>query len=384
MPGQEINVHYVPIEWHKHIHDETDEAMDDITLQSIPFLRMVNNDYLADAFFYLSRDRGQSIINHVTRTFNEAYARFMHDHPLFNGKIAILAYSLGGIITWDILANQPRPDLPATTTHSKLDFDFPLLHFKPDYFFGLGCPLSAFLTVRNQDPKLYRPDPSIIFENIFHPFDPLAYRFEPMMNPDYKNESAVLVEASGGEMTTEPHALQRVWNKGVDLIQTLLTPITSAGTPPSYPIEDDDGMATPKLSLDCGSDEDDDLDSPRDLIVAEERSIYISHKRRSLVIDDEEAVTDLGLWRSTKKQKTEDEECLLRSTVTRNGAVATSHRVRNRRPLMRRMDYVLRPERIWLGLVAKNAYLSGLTAHFSYWTNRDLMWHIVRRLEGIN
>lgn len=67
--------------------------MDDITLRSIPTMRMVNNDYLSDAFFYLSKDRGQSIVNHVTYTFNNAYNQFMTENPGFNGKVAILAYS---------------------------------------------------------------------------------------------------------------------------------------------------------------------------------------------------------------------------------------------------------------------------------------------------
>lgn len=68
-------------------------AMDDITLRSIPSMRMVNNDYLADAFFYLSKERGQSIIHHVTSTFNTAYDQFMKANPGFSGKVAILAYS---------------------------------------------------------------------------------------------------------------------------------------------------------------------------------------------------------------------------------------------------------------------------------------------------
>ena len=93
IPHKQINIQYVPIEWHKHIHEETDTTMDDITLRSIPSMRMVNNDYLADAFFYLSKDRGQSIVTHVTNTFNAAYAQFMKANPGFNGKIVILAYS---------------------------------------------------------------------------------------------------------------------------------------------------------------------------------------------------------------------------------------------------------------------------------------------------
>jgi hypothetical protein len=67
--------------------------MDDITLKSIPTMRTVNNDYLADAFFYLSKERGQSIVDHVTHTFNKAYNEFMKENPGFQGKIAILAYS---------------------------------------------------------------------------------------------------------------------------------------------------------------------------------------------------------------------------------------------------------------------------------------------------
>lgn len=90
---KEVNVEYIPIEWHKHIHEETDAVMDDITLRSIPTMRMVNNDYLADAFFYLSKERGQSIVNHVTQTFNEAYSQFLQKNAGFKGKIAILAYS---------------------------------------------------------------------------------------------------------------------------------------------------------------------------------------------------------------------------------------------------------------------------------------------------
>ncbi|KAG1440912.1 hypothetical protein G6F56_011714 [Rhizopus delemar] len=47
----------------------------------------------------------------------------------------------------------------------------------------------------------------------------------------------------------------------------------------------------------------------------------------------------------------------------------------------KRIDYVLQPEK-FLGFLTKNSYLSGLTAHFSYWTHKDLLWHIVRRLEN--
>lgn len=47
----------------------------------------------------------------------------------------------------------------------------------------------------------------------------------------------------------------------------------------------------------------------------------------------------------------------------------------------RRIDHVLQPES-FMSMIA-NEYLVGLRAHFSYWTNKDLLWHIVRRLEDL-
>lgn len=105
--------------------------------------------------------------------------------------------SLGGIITWDILSHQRTPaNDKEKADYAKLDIIYPKLDFKPDYFFALGSPIGAILVFRNQNPALYRPDDSIIFENIFHPFDPLAYRFEPLLHDQYTDEAAVLIERS--------------------------------------------------------------------------------------------------------------------------------------------------------------------------------------------
>jgi hypothetical protein len=109
----------------------------------------------------------------------------------------IVCHRLGGIITWDILSHQRTPaNDKEKEDYAKLDIIYPKLDFKPDYFFALGSPVGAILVFRNQNPLLYRPDDSIIFENIFHPFDPLAYRFEPLLNEKYTDEAAVLIERS--------------------------------------------------------------------------------------------------------------------------------------------------------------------------------------------
>ncbi|XP_062192123.1 phospholipase SGR2-like [Phragmites australis] len=80
------------------------------------------------------------------------------------------------------------------------------LNFKVDTFFAVGSPLGVFLSLRNvrigigrgQD---YWQDENIIEEmpccrqmfNIFHPFDPVAYRVEPLVCEDYINKRPVIV-----------------------------------------------------------------------------------------------------------------------------------------------------------------------------------------------
>lgn len=196
MPDHNVRIELIPIEWHRHIHEQVDPIINKITLKSIPTIRLIENDYLADVLFYFSKDRGQKIIDNVTNLFNTSYHNFMEKHPNFNGKIAIMGYSLGGIIVWDILSHQRDPQDHETAMYDKMDIKFTKLDFKPNYFFGLGSPVGAVLTFRGQDPKVYHPDFDIQFENVFHPFDPLGYRFEPLFNDYFTDKPAVLVQRS--------------------------------------------------------------------------------------------------------------------------------------------------------------------------------------------
>lgn len=80
------------------------------------------------------------------------------------------------------------------------------LNFKVDTFFAVGSPLGVFLSLRNvrigvgrgQD---YWQDKNIVEEmpccrqmfNVFHPFDPVAYRIEPLVCEDYVNKRPVII-----------------------------------------------------------------------------------------------------------------------------------------------------------------------------------------------
>ncbi|RCV29405.1 hypothetical protein SETIT_6G010900v2 [Setaria italica] len=80
------------------------------------------------------------------------------------------------------------------------------LNFKVDTFFAVGSPLGVFLSLRNVRIGIgkgqgYWQDENIIEEmpccrqmfNIFHPFDPVAYRVEPLVCEDYLKKRPVIV-----------------------------------------------------------------------------------------------------------------------------------------------------------------------------------------------
>ncbi|XP_029367312.1 phospholipase DDHD2 isoform X2 [Echeneis naucrates] len=65
----------------------------------------------------------------------------------------------------------------------QVSIEYPQLAFHPQTFFAFGSPIGMFLTVRG----LKRIDPNYTFPtcksfyNIYHPYDPVAYRIEPMI-----------------------------------------------------------------------------------------------------------------------------------------------------------------------------------------------------------
>ncbi|NWH23261.1 DDHD2 Phospholipase, partial [Grus americana] len=97
---------------------------------------------------------------------------------------------------------------PASTTYDQpgtraslypVSANYPQLNYKPTIFFAFGSPIGMFLTVRGV--KRINPNYSLPtckgFFNIFHPFDPVAYRIEPMIVPDLEFEPMLLPHHKG-------------------------------------------------------------------------------------------------------------------------------------------------------------------------------------------
>ncbi|CDS02858.1 hypothetical protein LRAMOSA00261 [Lichtheimia ramosa] len=356
MPGQEMQIKMIPIEWHRHIHQETDPAIHRILPKSIPTLRMIETDYLADVLYYFSPNRGESILRHVTQEFNAAYDTFMKEQPNFCGKIAILGYSLGGLISWDMLAHQRTVIDPVELEHqSRFDVKVPRLDFMPDYLFGMGCPVAGLLVARNQDPRHYHPDDSVVFENIYHPYDPLAFRIEPLLNEEFTDTPAVTVERA------QPSS------------GSLLGYLSSA----VWQFFGSAALGEPRSASEISR-----RASAGDILISRKDQDFLMLQRSNSMPDLAKEKLKPMLSQHQEDDNASDTASSCSSCESSPPATPLPEEEKVRPWTMdkgRRFDYELTPE---TGVMS-NEYILGLSAHFSYWTNKDMLWHIFCRMENI-
>ncbi|KAK1800564.1 hypothetical protein P4O66_005506 [Electrophorus voltai] len=100
---------------------------------------------------------------------------------------------------------------------------YPQFSFHPKAFFALGSPIGMFLTVRG----LKRIDPGYSFPtcgsfyNIFHPFDPVAYRIEPMILPPDVCVPPMLIPHHKGRKRMHLELKEGLTRVGSDLLGSL-------------------------------------------------------------------------------------------------------------------------------------------------------------------
>jgi len=170
----------------------------------------------------MSPEYHQIIVELVTNEMNLVVERV----NLYGGgcsRVSFLSHSLGSVISWDILANQePRniDDINSDEEENETSMNpnniafaanananttlsiYPKLNFHVENCFMIGSPVAVFLMVRNNhtciDENYSLPGCDRVF-NVFHPFDPAAYRLEPLINRRNVNfEPVVLPTWTGG------------------------------------------------------------------------------------------------------------------------------------------------------------------------------------------
>uniref|UniRef100_A0A914Z016 DDHD domain-containing protein n=1 Tax=Panagrolaimus superbus TaxID=310955 RepID=A0A914Z016_9BILA len=212
----------------------------------MPSMRHALNSIAMDIMYYQSPLYRSEIINGVIRSMNHTYQIFARNNPNFSGKVSLVAHSLGSVIAYDVLTNWSPLllyDQFVTTAikehlkqsgideeERKILEDFhssrvklfededkvnsillktdEKLEFQVENMFAIGSPLAVFLVMRGVDFKKVLPSNENVkhIYNIFHPYDPVAYRLEPLYDSHYKHIRPVKLFYYGDDRAKQPYA----------------------------------------------------------------------------------------------------------------------------------------------------------------------------------
>lgn len=106
---------------------------------------------------------------------------------------------------------------------------YPRLLFEPSQFFALGSPISMFLTVRGLSDlgeDFCLPTCGKFF-NVYHPYDPVAYRVEPLISPDISIKP-VLVPHYKGRKRLHLELRDSLGRMGTELKQGIIKSVKKA------------------------------------------------------------------------------------------------------------------------------------------------------------
>lgn len=258
-------IEVLPISWHATLHSEDtgiDKKLQAITLTSIPKLRHFTNDTLLDILFYTSPIYCQTIMRAVGSELNRLFSLFNERNSNFNGNVYLGGHSLGSLIIFDLLCHQnPPPEeklddikeeaecagseslasVKKKNLSRKVSYvmgaagtgqpyiHYPQLSFHPQAFFALGSPIGMFVTVRGIDTlgEDFTLPTCPAFFNIFHPFDPVAYRVESLISPDAHKFRPKLIPHHKGRKRMHLELKETMARVGADLKQKFLDSVKS-------------------------------------------------------------------------------------------------------------------------------------------------------------
>lgn len=244
-------VEFLPVEWRSKLKLD-DGLVETITPKKGQGMRQFLNNNLMDVLYYSSPLYRAEIVEELRSEINRLHKMFLQRNRDFRGKISVFAHSLGSVIMHDIMTgwtphtyveeylkkrssssdNNSMNIMPAVQLNSleqlkqlKLkpsNYQTNGLGFQVENFFCVGSPLAVFLSLRGYHPGFGQGSQEDIISskvchrifNIFHPADPVAYRFEPLILSHYSSIAPLTIhwhnalnKTPYNEMSTRPYEI---------------------------------------------------------------------------------------------------------------------------------------------------------------------------------
>ncbi|KAI9803394.1 MAG: hypothetical protein M1833_000913 [Piccolia ochrophora] len=120
-------------------------SLKEITPHTIPAIRNIISDVMLDIPYYLSHHKPK-MIQAVIKEANRVYRLWCKNNPGFerNGRVHLIAHSLGSVMALDILSNQPT-ELPQEVDLTSSSINDKFFDFDTKSLFMCGSPAGFFL-----------------------------------------------------------------------------------------------------------------------------------------------------------------------------------------------------------------------------------------------
>lgn len=164
---------FLPVEWHRSAFEtwqsEVRVADPRPNLTGMTTVRDAVSDMMGDIIMVASPFWRRTIADHLSLQIQSQIAAVRRNRPAFSGRVSLVAHALGSILVTELLHRD-------------------LIPVSVDAVVFTGCPLPVYAVLAPDEQHslatIRRLRSRIRFINVFHPFDPVAYRLEPFVFSD--------------------------------------------------------------------------------------------------------------------------------------------------------------------------------------------------------
>ncbi|VDK77513.1 unnamed protein product [Litomosoides sigmodontis] len=397
-PDEQSRPMVLPVEWRAGLILD-DGITDYVTLPKMSSMRNALNSTAMDIMYYQSPLYRNEIMEGLIRSLNNVYSLFMENHPDFDGPVSLYAHSLGSVLCYDLLtcwsplvlydkyvAEIIEQQLVRKAEHTEILNGFQearlkllelyggfqlafltqkqKLKFEVRYMFCVGSPLAVFLIMRGSTTFVPETDSLKRIYNIFHPYDPVAYRLEPLVHKQYRLIRPIKLFSSVDvrsmqDYTLLPPEVYKAYIKKIKIKEKV-----EKEKDAQMAMVDDKDHEEMEEEDECESDDSSAL-----------RPSSPGSSPRSLTPPPSESGDNKKSWwkfGSGRKEKETNEGFF--EEVKLNEAEKLIEEIPLEERLPYRMDYQVQPQ------ITDRSYWSVLKSHFAYWTNPDIAAFLVNCL----